>query len=128
MSDEAPLGLVLWTTDILALARFLEQAAGFLIEERHPGFAALSKEGSSVILHDDEAARGHPWYNALRKEGVARGIGAEIHLRVADVEKAYRTALNLGGLAIQGPTTVEGGEECSVMGQDGYVFAFWRRT
>jgi catechol 2,3-dioxygenase-like lactoylglutathione lyase family enzyme len=128
MASEAVLGVVLWTTDIAALSRFLEQAAGMTVDERHPGFAALSREGSSVILHDDEAARAHPWYKALHHEGVARGIGAELHMRVEDVERAYRTAINLGGLAIQVPTPVEGGEECQVMGPDGYVFAFWRRV
>jgi catechol 2,3-dioxygenase-like lactoylglutathione lyase family enzyme len=126
MTDESHLGLVLWTTDILALSHFLETVAGMTVEARHPGFASLRLGGTVVGLHADEAYRGHPWYEAIAREGVARGIGAEIRVRVADVEAAYRAALNLGGLAIEAPCDIDDLRECQVMGPDGYVLSLWQ--
>ncbi len=126
MPGSSGLGLVLWSTDIPALSQFLEKAGGAVIEERHPGYAALLIGDSRVILHADEAFRGHPWFDALRREGVARGIGAEIRLTVPDVEAAYQAALRLGGLAIEAPCEVDGMEECQVMGPDGFIIGFWR--
>jgi hypothetical protein len=127
MGEDATLGLVLWATDIPALSAFIEAVGGFAVEERHPGYASLLKQGARIVLHDDESYRGHPWFNALRKEGVARGIGAEIDIAVDDVAAAYQAALRLGGLSIQPPYESEGREECHVMGPDGYVFSCWRR-
>ncbi len=126
MTNESNLGLVLWTTDILALSHFFEAVAGMTVDARHPGFASLRLNGTTVSLHADEAYRGHPWYDALAREGVARGIGAEIRIRVADVEAAYRTALKFGGLAIEAPCEVDQLRECQVMGPDGYVLSLWQ--
>jgi len=126
MTDESNLGLVLWTTDILALSHFLEAVAGMAVEARHPGFASLRLGDTRVSLHGDEAYRGHPWYEAIAREGVARGIGAEIRVRVADVEAAYRMALKLGGLAIEAPCEIDSARECQVMGPDGYVLSLWQ--
>lgn len=126
MTTEPDLGLALWTTDIDALAQFLALVAGMKVESRHPGFAALRIDGSVVTLHHDETFRGHPWYDALAHEGVARGIGAEIRVHVADVEAAYAQALRLGGLAIEAPCDVDGVLECQVMGPDGYLLSLWQ--
>lgn len=121
------LGLVLWATDIPALAGFLQQAAGLSLEGLHPGFATLRAGSARIILHaDDEAARTHPWYQALRREGVARGIGAEIRFQVADVHAAFREAQRLGALAIFAPAEIDGALECQVMGPDSYLFSFWQ--
>jgi catechol 2,3-dioxygenase-like lactoylglutathione lyase family enzyme len=126
MSEDGGLGLILWTTDIAGLAQFLESVAGLTVEALHPGYASLRIDGSQVVLHDDEAYRGHPWYDALRREGVARGIGAELRFRVADVEASYGAALRKGGLAIQAPYDQDGVRECQVMGPDGYVLSLWQ--
>lgn len=126
MADGSSLGLSLWTTDIAALARFLEVVAGMTVEQRHPGYASLRINGAQIVLHDEDSYRGHPWYNALRNEGVARGIGAEIRLEVADVDQSYARALQLGGLAIEAPGNVDETRECQVMGPDGYLLTLWR--
>jgi catechol 2,3-dioxygenase-like lactoylglutathione lyase family enzyme len=126
MVEEPDFGLVLWTTDIAALSSFLESVTPMRIEFRHPGFASLRANGWQIRLHADEAYRGHPWYEALAREGVARGIGAEIRMRVDDVEESYLTALKLGGLAIEAPCEVDGIRECQVMGPDGYVFSLFQ--
>lgn len=124
---DVELGLTLWATDIPALADFLEQAGECQPLGRHPGFATLAAGASRIVLHaDDEADRRHPWFQALRKEGVARGIGAELRLRVSNVERAYREALRLGGLSIIPPSEIDGARECQVMGPDGYLFSFWQ--
>lgn len=126
MADGSGLGLSLWTTDIVALARFLEVVAGMTVEQRHPGFASLRINDAQIVLHDENGYRGHPWYNALRNEGVARGIGAEIRLQVADVDQGYSRALQLGGLAIEAPCDVDDTRECQVMGPDGYLLTLWK--
>lgn len=125
LEDEAELGLVLWTTDIAGLADFLVAAGGMELLSRHPGFAELRAGRARVLLHDDAAGRGHPWYRALAREGVARGIGAELRLKVADVEAAFARALRLGALSIAPPSAAEGTRECQVMGPDGYVLGLW---
>ncbi|HEY5476681.1 MAG TPA: hypothetical protein VIK11_08185 [Tepidiformaceae bacterium] len=126
MADGSSLGLSLWTTNIAGLARFLEVVAGMTVEQLHPGYASLSINGSQIVLHDEDSYRGHPWYNALRNEGVARGIGAEIRIEVADVDDAYARGLRLGGLAVEGPCDVDDTRECQLMGPDGYLLTLWR--
>ena len=125
MTDLHGIDIVLWATDIPALARFLEAAAGMAIEAQHPGYATLSLGASHVTLHADEAHRTHPWFNALSREGVARGIGAELRLPVASVNDSYRKALAQGALSIFAPSEVEGVIECQVMGPDGYLFSLY---
>lgn len=132
MGQGQAFSLILWSTDIPALARFLVEVADMRLEEQHPGFASLSAAGFSVMIHDDESYRGHPWYEALQKEGVARGIGAELHVGVRDVERAYSHALKLGGISLYAPYQDGGQMECQVMGPDGYMLSMWsparRRT
>ena len=125
MTYQPEVGLVLWTTDIPALATFLEKVGGLVVEERHPGFAELSAFNSRIVLHHDEAGRGHPWYDALTKEGAARGIGAELRLLVQDVDAAFAMALKLGGRSLQPPADVGGVRECQVMGPNGYLLTPW---
>lgn len=126
MGTPSPLSVVLWTTDIEALTGFLERVAGFVVRARHPGFAALTLGDAEVLVHDDEAYRGHPWYDALRREGAARGIGAELRFRVTDVDAAFREALAAGGIAVQPPYDSGAEYECQVMGPDGYLVTLWR--
>ncbi|MEX0783931.1 MAG: hypothetical protein WD557_14920 [Dehalococcoidia bacterium] len=125
MTDGTDFGIVLWTTDIPALCDFLADVASMDVHERMPGFASLRVNGASILLHSDEVYRGHPWYNALAREGVARGIGAELRVRVPDVEAAYSLALRRGALAIEAPTGVDETVECQVMGPDGFVLTLW---
>jgi len=127
MTAEGAFGVILWSTDVFALASFLEQVAGLEPGERHPGFASLRAGESTIMVHADEAYRGHPWYRALAMEGVARGIGAELRLRVDDVEAAFSTALRLGGLSVTPPYLDGESHECQVMGPDSYLISLWHR-
>jgi hypothetical protein len=122
--DDA-LGVILWTTDIRELAYFLESIAGAEIEEQHPGFATLRVGGSRLELHADETYRGHPWFEALKREGAARGIGAELRFRVEDVQQAYADALLIGARAVTPPYSDRGVMECQVMGPDGFLICLW---
>lgn len=126
MAGESGLGLVLWTTDIPGVTGFLEKAASVRVVARHPGFAELDADGGRISLHADEASRSHPWFNALAREGVARGIGAEIRLRVPATQQAYTTALAMGAIAVMPPADIDGHLECQVMGPDNYLFTFWQ--
>jgi hypothetical protein len=125
MSNDPPFGVVLWTTDVTTLCDFLADIAGMSVEQRIPGFASLRVNGASVFLHSDEVYRGHPWHDALVREGVARGIGAELRIRVEDVERSYALALQRGALAIEAPTAVDATLECQVMGPDGFLLTLW---
>src|SRR5512139_2057270 len=99
MADGGPFGITLWCTDVFAMAEFLHRVAGLEIEQRHPGFASLRAGPATITIHDDESYRGHPWWQALSREGVARGIGAELRFRVASVESAFSEARKLGAQA-----------------------------
>jgi catechol 2,3-dioxygenase-like lactoylglutathione lyase family enzyme len=124
--DESAFSVTLWATDVFALAGFLEDVAGATVEERHPGFALLRAGPATLMVHADEAYRGHPWYEALAREGVARGIGAELRFRVADVSAAFSRAVGGGALSIAPPFETEGARECIVMGPDNYLFSLWQ--
>lgn len=126
MPGESTFGVSLWATDVFALADFLQAAASLTIEQKHPGYALLRAGDSVIQVHDDESYRGHPWFDALRREGVARGIGTELRFQVPSVESAYREALKRGALGIAAPYEYEGSLECSVMGPDGYVLSLWQ--
>jgi catechol 2,3-dioxygenase-like lactoylglutathione lyase family enzyme len=126
MSRETTFGIVLWATDVGAMADFLVDVAGARLLERHPGFAALQVPGCHIEVHADETFRGHPWFEALAREGVARGIGAELVFPVDDVLAAFRAAVRRGAQVIAQPYEFEGRLECQVMGPDGYVFGLWQ--
>jgi len=125
MREGPDLGIVLWATDVPALAQFLSEVAGLPITEQHPGLAALAAGPVQLQIHADEAYRGHPWYDALQKEGAARGIGAELRFRVGDVNGAYRRALVLGGVAVHAPFEGDSGTECHLLAPDGYLVSLW---
>jgi catechol 2,3-dioxygenase-like lactoylglutathione lyase family enzyme len=124
--DEADFGITLWASDVFATADFLSRVAGLSVEQRHPGYASLRAGDAVITLHDDESYRGHPWYDAIRREGVARGIGAELRFRVPSVTDAYSLALNLRAQSIAAPFEYEGTLECQVLGPDGYVLSLWQ--
>ncbi len=126
MTPSPSFGVTLWATDVFALADFLAAVTGATVEERHPGFAALSRGSATIQIHDDESFRGHPWYDALRREGVARGIGAELRFDVDSTDAAYSEAIRRGAIAIAPPYDYEGRRECLVMGPDGYVVGLWQ--
>jgi hypothetical protein len=126
MGDASELGVVLWATDVPALARFLSEVAVLGIEEQHPGLAVLSAGAVRLEIHADESYRGHPWYDALRKEGAARGIGAELRFRVTDLQGSYRRALALGGIAVYPPYDAGNQQECQVLCPDGFLISLWQ--
>jgi hypothetical protein len=125
LADETTFGVILWTTDIAGLALFLSVAAGAEVMEQHPGFAVLRAGSTRIELHADEAYRGHPWFDALTREGAARGIGAELRFRVRDVHASYAAAVRIGGRGITPPYTDGGMMECQVMGPDGFLVCLW---
>jgi len=126
MTSACSFGLILWTTDIDSLAKFLQSVAGVTIAEQHPGYARLIADNSEIMLHSDESYRGHPWYDALTREGAARGMGAELRFGVVDVVWSYDTALRLGGLGVQPPYDDNSIRECQVMGPDGFLLTLWQ--
>lgn len=126
MTGESRFGISLWSTDVFALADFLVGVADLEFEQRHPGFALLRTGHIAINIHDDESYRGHPWFEALSREGVARGIGAELRFQVASAQDAYSEALKRGGQSIAPPFEYENTLECQVMGPDGYVLSLWQ--
>lgn len=128
MASDASFGVILWTTDIAGLAYFLSVVAAADIEEQHPGFAVLYAGSARIELHADETYRGHPWYNALAREGAARGIGTELRFGVEDVQDAYARALRIGAQPITPPYAQGRVMECQVMGPDGFLVCLWGPT
>ncbi|MGB4862844.1 MAG: VOC family protein [Tepidiformaceae bacterium] len=126
MTAESRFGISLWSTDVFALADFLCGVAGLEFEQRHPGFALLRTGNIAINIHDDESYRGHPWFEALSREGVARGIGAELRFQVASAQEAYSEAIKRGGQSIAPPFEYDNTLECQVMGPDGYVLSLWQ--
>ena len=126
--DETPVvSIALWTTDIPALSGFLSEVAGLAVIEEYPGYARLQAWNAEIELHgDDDADRRHPWYAALKREGAARGIGAEIRFQVPDLERAFTLALRRGALSIRPPTPAGDMDLATVMGPDGYFFTLWQ--
>lgn len=120
--------MVLWASEIEPLVRFLATVAGAKIGTRHPGFASLEAGRTAIEVHADEAYRGHPWFDALAREGAARGIGAELRFRCDDVQRSWTAALDAGAVPILAPTDSGTTCECVVMGPDGYLFSFWSNT
>ncbi len=117
--------LVLWSSDVPALVGFLEQVIGARVAEQFPGFADVRVDGFRIQVHADEAYRGHPWYESLAREGVARGIGCELRFRVEDVFAAYRRALAAGAVPVQPPYELDAALESVLVGPDGYLFTLW---
>lgn len=126
MAADGRFGVTLWSTDVFAMAEFLHRVAGAEIEQRHPGFAALRIGDIRLSVHDDESYRGHPWFQALSREGVARGIGIELRFQVESTSGAFAEARKLGAQSIAQPFEYEGTMECQVMGPDGYVLSLWQ--
>lgn len=120
------LGLALWATDVGALANFLVDVCGLTEADRHPGFAALRAGDADLFVYADEGYAGHPWFDALSKEGSARGIGADVRLEVADVVRTYASALKAGSISVAAPYEDDGRRVCQVMGPDGYLFTLWQ--
>lgn len=126
MNAERDFGIVLWATDVFALSEFLERVAGAEVLAKHPGFAELSFGAARLVIHADEAYRGHPWFDAVTREGVARGIGAELRFEVEDVDRAYSEARNLRAQGIAPPYDADNLRECTVMAPDGYLVSLWQ--
>ena len=120
------LGLALWATDVGALSTFLVEIGGLSEVARHPGFAALRAGDSDIFVYADEAYAGHPWFDAVTKEGSARGIGADVRLEIANVIETYATALVRGAVSVAAPYEDDGRRVCQVMGPDGYLFTLWQ--
>lgn len=126
MDSVASFGLVLWSTDVFALSGFLERVTGATSVAKHPGFAELTFGSTRITIHADEAFRGHPWFNAVTREGVARGIGAELRFQVADANWAYAEALKAGAQGVAPAYDMDAVRECTVMGPDGYLMSLWQ--
>lgn len=119
-------GIVLWTTDITALASFFVNAAGAQLVAQHPGFARVQLGDISIGLQADEAAPGHPWFDALVSEGITRGLGVEMRLPSDDVVASHAMAEAAGAVTVLDPFDAGETRECQVMGPDGYLFTFWQ--
>lgn len=120
-SEESALEIVLWATDVPALAEFLQQVTGLEIAEQHPGYARLGLGPNSLSIHADEAYQGHPWFDALHREGLARGIGTELRFSVPDITESYRTAIRAGASIVYPPHEQEDSVECQVLAPGGYL-------
>jgi uncharacterized glyoxalase superfamily protein PhnB len=91
-------------------------------------FAALELAGGvPLMLHADSSYAGHPWAGEL-KDGVRRGLGAELRLLGPDPDQVEAAARDAGGTVLQpAQDKPHGWRETIVADPEGYTWAVGRR-
>ena len=119
----AALSLNLLVRDIARSLPFYTQVLGFTDRHHDPDFAALERDGVTVMLHADHSYAAQPWAPRLRETG-KRGFGAEIRLLGIAPEAAEKRARDHGYTVVN--KTQEwphGWRDVVLEDPDGYTFA-----
>lgn len=126
MATQCQLGITLWSTDVFALADFLQQVAGLEMHQRHPGFAALRAGEAAVTVHDDESYRGHRGSRHSREKASPAGSAPNSGSR--SIPSPIHSHWHASSAANQSrPFGAETATlECQVMAPDGYVLSLWQ--
>jgi catechol 2,3-dioxygenase-like lactoylglutathione lyase family enzyme len=78
---------------------FFQDVAGFRLIRKEPRYAELESEFGELLLFDPQGLpQGHPFHGKL--SGSGQGLGVEIGLVVADLDKSYAAALTHAGWKI----------------------------
>ena len=74
---------------------FFENVMGFKVKSRGERFVELETESAQLLLNDpDDLPAGHPFYKNFTGSG--QGMGVEIGLVVADLDKSFAAAKKQG--------------------------------
>jgi uncharacterized glyoxalase superfamily protein PhnB len=113
----------LLVTDPRVSAEFYRQVLGAVVRYVDEDFAAIEVHGTPIMLHADRTYAGHPWYPELR-DGLRRGLGAELRLFGVDPDPVARAADRHGGLVLQpAQDKPHGWRETIIADPDGYSWA-----
>ena len=119
----AGLSLNLLVRDIDRSLPFYTGVLGFRDLHHDPDFAALERDGITLVLHADHTYAAQPWASRLAEKG-KRGFGAEIRILGIPPEAAEQRARDAGYTVVY-PTTEwpHGWRDCILEDPDGYTFA-----
>jgi uncharacterized glyoxalase superfamily protein PhnB len=108
-------------------ADFYRDVLGATVRYVDREFAALVVNGTPLMLHADPTYQGHPWAAELR-DGVRRGLGAELRVLGLDPDQVQRAAEEAGGTVLQpAQDKPHGWRETIVADPEGYTWAVGRR-
>ena len=91
----------------------------------NPGYAEMHSDLAELLLiHPDELPKGHPFHGKL--VGSGQGLGVEIGLVVADLDKTYAAALKHKDWRIASGIALRpwGERDFRVLSPDGYYVRF----
>jgi hypothetical protein len=117
--------LELGTPKVAEYISFFEDVAGYRLIRREPRYAEMNSELGQILLIDpQELPPGHPFHAKLTGKG--QGLGVEIGLVVADLDKAYDAAVKHDGWKISTGIMRRpwGVRDFRVLAPDGYYLRF----
>ncbi|HEY3900139.1 MAG TPA: VOC family protein [Chthoniobacter sp.] len=106
---------------------FFESVAGFRIINREPGYIVARSDLAELTFIDPKFwAHGHPFSGKLTGNG--QGVGIEIGIVVADIDKAYAEAVKFKEKGFPISTGIVrrpwGARDFRVLVPEGYYFRF----
>jgi catechol 2,3-dioxygenase-like lactoylglutathione lyase family enzyme len=115
----------LGTPRVAEYIAFFEDVAGFRVIHKEARYAELNSGlGELLLIDPQELPRGHPFH--ARLTGSGQGLGVEIGLVVADLDRAYAAALKHKGFPISTGIVRRpwGVRDFRVLAPDGYYLRF----
>jgi len=104
-------------------ADFYRVVLGAVVRYADPDFAAIEVSGIPIMLHADTSYGEHPWFPELR-DGIRRGLGAELRLFGLDPDPVAVAAAAHGGSVLQpAQDKPHGWRETIIADPDGYTWA-----
>ena len=103
---------------------FFESVMGFKVKSRGEHFVELETETAQLLLNDpDDLPAGHPFYKNFTGSG--QGMGVEIGLVVADLDKSFAAAKKQGWQVSAGIGMRPWGvRDFRMLSPDGYYLRF----
>jgi hypothetical protein len=117
--------LELETPKVEQYAEFFGHVADFQIVSRQHAYIEMESSCGQLILIDpSQISKGHPFHDKVK--GDANGIGVEIGIVVADLDKAHTSALKQPGWRMSTGIVKRpwGVRDCRVLSPDGYYLRF----
>jgi hypothetical protein len=117
--------LELGTQHVAEYVEYFRTVVGFELIQQQQGFATLESSVAQLLLMDPRGwPKGHPFYE--KTTGSGQGIGIEIGLVVADLDKTFAAAVKQKGWPISTGIVRRpwGVRDFRVLSPDGYYLRF----
>jgi lactoylglutathione lyase len=112
----------LYTQDTAGYLKFIESVAGFKVVQNDPKFAVLRSERGEILLNGEKEPA-NPFRGKLTGRG--QGIGVEIGIVAADLDKCHEAAKKSGWTISAGIQKRPWGvRDFRVLAPDGYYLRF----